>query len=313
MTGLLDLPAELIYSIHLFSLSPDLPSVNRHLHSILTHSSPTHKATYLHLRHPRSLAHAIRYPICDLQVVNAFERLASNSKKKKKQKQKDKDKDNKDSQEQDDTTPDLIKLKLRCSELPKRLVRGLGTTNTTKGGGVGGPTHIPLLKYMLETYSSSPNSHKGYFLARAVLAKDMSLIRLLLRHGADPALKDGWAVNAAVGTGDLALVKLLMERGIDREDSLEESGIDKPDEFKRQNDADGPDARKKRRRSSLEKAQGGGGKRRKMESESRCEPTHTMLEAAVRGQHWHIVDYLTSRGALPSMDVLNMLITWTPL
>ncbi|KAK4700390.1 hypothetical protein P7C70_g5855, partial [Phenoliferia sp. Uapishka_3] len=146
---------------------------------------------------------------------------------------------------------------------------------------------------MLENYRSSPNSQGGYFLARAVLANHLPLIRLLLSHGADPAMKNGWAVNAAIGAGDLGLVKLLMERETEREAAGEVGELE----------TEGGGGKGKKRRKSGEG--GGGGKRRKMES--RCEPTSAMLAAAVKSQQWAIADYLTAKGALPSLEVLKML------
>ncbi|KAL8283914.1 hypothetical protein RQP46_005346 [Phenoliferia psychrophenolica] len=256
-TSLQDLPAELLYSIHHLSLSSTLPQVSSHLHLLLSHSSPYHKASFLALRHPkRTLAHAIKYPICTLPVLLALERLSTTSTGKKRK-------------------------PLRCTELPKRLVRA-----------VDAELDLALLTHMLEAYGSSPNSHKGYFLARAVLANHLPLIRLLLAHGGDPALKDGWAVNAAIGRGDLPLVRLLMEREVVRDAIGEEEGED---------EVKGAKGKKRRRTSG-----GGGGKRRKME-DLRCEPTSGMLEAAVRGQQWAIVDYLTARGAKPNLEVLKLL------
>ena len=241
---------QLIYDIHHLSLSSTLSQVSQHLHSLLSASSPRHKATFLLLRHPkRPLAHGIRYPICTLPVVYALERLALAREKK-----------------------------LKCPELPKRLARGVSSPSTAT------ELDLELLEHMLVKYNASPNSHKGYLLARAVLAQHEPLIRLLVAHGADPALKDGWAVNAAIGQGDLALVKLLLEREVVRGDGIDEDG----DECVGKS--------KKRRRTS---ADGGGGKRRRMEN--RCEPTSAMLEMAVRAGQWAIVDYLTARGPLLSL------------
>lgn len=247
---------QLLYAIHHLSISPSLPYVSSHLLALFTHATPTHKATYLALRHPkRTLAHAVRYPICDLEVVHALERLNERRGGKA----------------------------LKCAELPKRLVRGIGVASpsnadppTQPPASIEGVLNLELLSYLLTTYSASPNSHNGYFLARAVLAAHLPLVRLLLSHGADPALKKGWAVSAAIAQGDLALVKVLMERELDRSD---DGG-----------DGERVEGGKKRRKSG-----GGGGKRRKMEV--RCEPTGEMLEAAVRAQQWVIVDYLKARGA----------------
>lgn len=209
---------------------------------MFSYSSSTHRASYLLARHPRStLSHAIKYGICTLPVLHELERLSAAQGKKK----------------------------LKCGELPRRLVKGLGQ---------GEEVDLPMMEYLLGEYEASPNSKKGYFLARAVVARHDPLIRLLLSHGADPGMKDGWTVVQAIGLGDLALVKLLMEReavtgGCEEVEELEVVEIGK-----------------KRRRSS----EGGGGKRRKMEE--RCRATDAMLEAAVRAEKWDIVHYLRSKG-----------------
>ncbi len=56
------------------------------------------------------------------------------------------------------------------------------------------------------------HEHRGYPLARAVLAGDVALIRFLLDRGADPALKEGLAMQIAVKRGDVALCRMLYER-----------------------------------------------------------------------------------------------------
>ncbi|GAA5871949.1 hypothetical protein JCM8547_006198 [Rhodosporidiobolus lusitaniae] len=253
-----DLPVELLLHIHLLSLSSALPTVSRHLHALFAGSSPYHRARFLLLRHERkTLSHAVKYPICSLEVIHVLERFAGAKKRK-----------------------------LKCPQLPRRVVMGLGS----KGGDV----DLPLITYLLERYGADPNSKKGYPLARAVFARHLPLIRLLLKHGADPSLKDGWAVTTAIANGDGDLVKLLMEREPDREEvggEAEEVVV---------MGKDGKSAKKRRRDST-----GGGGKRRKMED--RCKATKEMLETAVKAKQWAIVDYLTAKGALPSINVLCML------
>ncbi|KAM0786964.1 hypothetical protein ACM66B_002383 [Microbotryomycetes sp. NB124-2] len=218
VTSIHDLPAELVWSIHLLSLSPTLPCASRHLYSIFHDAPPSHKAMYLTLKHDKStLSHAIKYPICDLDVVHALERIAQRRHKQ-----------------------------LRCSELPRRLVNGLSSDSAQSH------FDFELVKYLLERYSASPNSKSGYILARAVFARHEPLIKLLLKHGADPSLKNGWAVLAAIGMGELHLVKLLLER-----DERDEAVVDSSDELveqspsgkRRRNSQNG--GRTKRRRLEL--------------------------------------------------------------
>lgn len=246
---------QLLYHIHLLSLSPFLPQVSSHLATLFSLSTPSHRAQYLLARHERStLSHSIKYAICDLGVVRALERIAQGRGKR-----------------------------LRCAELPRRLVQGLARAEdgvAADGEAREGSTAVdlPLLRYLLERYEASPNSKKGYFLARAVFARHIPLIRLLLAHGADPALKGGWAVTTAIGFGDLDLVKMLLEREVERDDV--------PDEV----ELEGWNARKRRGSGG-----GGGGKRRKMEE--RCVATTEMLEVAIKGQQWDIATYLMAKGA----------------
>lgn len=154
---------------------------------------------------------------------------------------------------------------------------------------------MPLFTYLLQEYHASPNSKKGYLLARAVYARHLPLIRLLLRHGADPALGEGFAMNAAIGQGDLGLVKLLMEREVEREGEEEEEQVVEEEEEEGENDLG--EKKKRRRRSST----GGGGKRRKVGDESgdRVTATRKMLEVAIKGKHRAIQEYLQGKGEWP--------------
>ncbi|GAA5836888.1 hypothetical protein JCM9279_007690 [Rhodotorula babjevae] len=273
MLTLEDLPFELLMQVHLLSLSHALPCVSRHLRAVFSATTPHHRARFLYLRHDhKTLAHAIKYPSCTLDVVHALERLAKSRGKR-----------------------------LKCSTLPRRLVKGLGKSGGGKVGSDGADQNddaidLELIAYLLDTYKASPNSHDGYPLARAVFARHLPLIRLLLEYGADPALKDGWAVTTAIANGDADLVKLLMEREVERDDAegpLHEVVLER----------EGGQSSKKRRRDSS----GGGGKRRRVAVGDRCRATKEMLETAVKAKQWGIVDYLTAKGAPPSLNVLAML------
>lgn len=259
---------QLLYDIHLLSLSSTLPLVSRHLHSVFTHSSPHHKARFLAASHPRStLQHATRYPICSLPVIHALERIKTLW----------------------DNRPGH---KLRCPELPRRLLKGLGasataTTQPITGADDWDTTRLPVIEYLLDKYQASANSRNGYFLARAVLARHLPFVNLLLRHDADPSLNDGYAVNVAIGTGDIALVKLLMEREPDPRPTEEL-------EVAEEGEVDGRRKKKKKRRRESDGGGGGGGKRRKVQD--RCKATSKMLEVATKEENWEMVTYLQSKG-----------------
>ncbi|KAG9050120.1 hypothetical protein FS837_007645 [Tulasnella sp. UAMH 9824] len=57
-----------------------------------------------------------------------------------------------------------------------------------------------------------PDSHRGYFLARAVHLNHEPLVDLLLAHGASPLEKDGVAVKFAIGRKDERMVRKLISK-----------------------------------------------------------------------------------------------------
>jgi len=138
---------------------------------------------------------------------------------------------------------------------------------------------------LLDKYQASANSRNGYFLARAVLARHLHFVKLLLRHDADPSLNDGYAVNVAISTGDIALVKLLLEREPDPRPTEELEVVE---------DGEGDGRRKKNKKRRRESDGGGGGKRRKVQD--RCKATSKMLEVAMKEENWEMVTYLQSKG-----------------
>lgn len=151
---------------------------------------------------------------------------------------------------------------------------------------------MDFVKYLLDKHGCSPDSSNGYFLARAVFAKHIELVDLLLSYGASPDMNDGWAVRNAISDGDLAMVRRLLEltppSTSEQEDSL------------CTNDYERDDKAKKRRRSDADKSS----PRKRRKVEMRCKPTPKMLSTAVQAQQWPIVDYLTSKGA-PSCPLLR--------
>ena len=160
------------------------------------------------------------------------------------------------------TAPPLI-----CPELPRRLFRSLSTHATTIP---------PLLEHLYCVLPTPPdaNSHRGYPLCRAVLTRNQPLIRFLLKHGADPALRDGLAVEVAISGGDVEIVKLLVEN-----DNHTLSGG--------RNDSgnSGPKA----------------GKRRRLSLSTRLEITPRLVEAAMRSGHDKIVQYFVhEKGECPA-------------
>lgn len=143
------------------------------------------------------------------------------------------------------------------------------------------------------------------------------MIQLLLKHGADPGLKQGWAVVTAIMSGStgtstsqegqegegkgtrLELVRGLIERGYplpypaqedteEERESLLENGKKENQRNKKQ--------KKKRKRVREEDDDASKKNHKKVKFEDRCKPTAEMLEIAVKTKQWDIVDYLTKKG-----------------
>lgn len=101
----------------------------------------------------------------------------------------------------DDPSPSLS-----CGILPRRIFRHQRSTTDTLCSPV-----PPLLEHLFSRYTPSPNSHRGYPLARAVLHGDTPLTAFLLTHGADPAEKDFLAVEIALTRRDIRVLRLLID------------------------------------------------------------------------------------------------------
>jgi hypothetical protein len=95
---------------------------------------------------------------------------------------------------------------LKCTTLPRRIFRHPRLTTDALHTPI-----PPLLSHLFEKYTPSPNSHRGYPLARAVLHGDTHLVRFLRRHGADPAEKAFLAVEIALMRKDLGILRILID------------------------------------------------------------------------------------------------------
>ncbi|WVQ73344.1 hypothetical protein IAR50_002912 [Cryptococcus sp. DSM 104548] len=211
--SLVDLPVELIQHIHLLAHNPFLPHTSRYIYASLHAASPHYTASYLlslYLPYGPSeiLLRALRHPVCDIHVVQALgeqwekrRRLPTGKStvtsfdpmlgKRARSRSRSWSK-----------SPEPAIPSLSVRELPRRLFRVSKPEP---------PIH-PMITYLFEAYSPSPNSHKGYPLCRAVLQHNLPLITFLLVHGADPSLKDFMAVEIAISMKDLQMVRMLIER-----------------------------------------------------------------------------------------------------
>jgi len=128
---------------------------------------------------------ALRYPICDQAVLSVIVKLLVDRKGAGQR--------------------TLI-------QLPRRLFRSLSPPHS---GWTKDDEPIPFLQYLFsnpEIPSINTNCHEGYALTKAVHARFISLVELLLDNRASPKTHDRLAVKVAVRQKSLAMLKLLVER-----------------------------------------------------------------------------------------------------
>ncbi|KAG8933123.1 hypothetical protein FRC02_012415 [Tulasnella sp. 418] len=217
-----DLPVELLYEIMLFSKSPSLPLVSRHLHQVFSSTPTSYKVEYL-LEVTNSISPErpsfrkviekwLSHPICDLSVLQALEKRYVHP--------------------VHNLTEELIKPHFR---LPKLLFKNL---KPSSGGSDPGTQVLPLLEYLYRKRSiqvtsihlspimallrgspqageyeiipiplPDPDSRRGYPLIRAVYGRSSSLVQFLLDKHADPWAGGAMAIKVAVSQKNLQLVK----------------------------------------------------------------------------------------------------------
>ncbi|RXK35798.1 hypothetical protein M231_06937 [Tremella mesenterica] len=250
--------------------------------------------------------------------------------------------------EEDVKTQDRIKIgPLSCVELPRRLfrpplllptpsskpARASQTTVSSSNQRTQDPLSVnetfsptptlhPLLIYLFSTYSPSSNSHKGYPLCRAILARDVMLIQFLLHHGADPSVKGWMALELAIHMKDLELVRMLVDRNwVERQTSsgvsylskratISKDGVVKGSEPMRAMEIPGNDGREGRGSTA------GGGESvqgREEEVNGRCkkrrrisitiDPKFVDL-AMKKGAHDVVEYFVKEKGIMPSLGTI---------
>ncbi|KIL67508.1 hypothetical protein M378DRAFT_259043 [Amanita muscaria Koide BX008] len=184
------LPVELLHDIHLLALNHALPCSSKHLYQVFKWATPTCIAQYIVFRtnYPKedesyTITKALRYPVCNQNVIEALFRLLSFGK--------------------------VQQQTVKC-KLPKRLFRNLKSESGVQQDN-GDP--LPFLRCLYATpgLSPDPNSHQGYALSRAVHARHGPLIQFLLDQGASPSCGYGLSVMFAIKQKDLCLVRMLIE------------------------------------------------------------------------------------------------------
>ncbi|KAG6833373.1 hypothetical protein H0H87_007990 [Tephrocybe sp. NHM501043] len=161
-------------------------------------------------------------------------------------------------------------------DVPRRLFRSLAPD--TEHINWEKDPRFAFLQYLLNSPGipdPNLNSFDGYALTKAVHARYVPLVRLLLKHGADPQRKNCLAIFVAIRQQDLTLVKLLIER--DDSPYTELPGI---------------------------------GKRKRRKFEDRVIANAAMLRAAVKCGAKDIIDYLSyEKGCVPDIPTLRLMTT----
>jgi len=185
---------QILYEIQLYSLSESLPLVCRRFYTIVKSASPFFHAQYILGRIVREkknslseiYSRALRYPICDQQVVQSIRHLVKEL----------------------NFTPQEKESLVR---LPARIFR-----NLRSGSSLTAPDEpLPLLRYLWDCPDIPKldlNYPNGYPLTKAVHTKFVPLITFLLDRHASPKCHDRLAVKVAIRKKDLGLLKLLVER-----------------------------------------------------------------------------------------------------
>ncbi|KAJ9097588.1 hypothetical protein QFC21_004622 [Naganishia friedmannii] len=225
MANLDDLPVDILYEIHLLSLSEHLPLINRYLYAALSHPTVTRAARWLirkyyysssnarQQRDSRWLCKALECGVCDLEVLQELERIWRDEERSVSLITATPNDAASSATIGDSNTARPRREPLTCPLLPKRIFRHRRSTTSTLAFPI-----PPILHHLFTTYTPSPNSHRGYPLCRAVMYADIPLINYLLRRGADPAEKDFLALQIGISRRDMRVVRLLVDGPGDEEE-----------------------------------------------------------------------------------------------
>ncbi|PCH42238.1 hypothetical protein WOLCODRAFT_132263 [Wolfiporia cocos MD-104 SS10] len=294
------LPIEILYEIHHYAASQELPLVCRHLYAVFKFAPSSVHAEYLlrrcHTGNPASLISLVlRYPLCTQSVIEAILRSPA-------------------------CPPSVQKDRQLPLELPRRLFRTLaprpsGTPlhnrhrRQSREGWSENDHPLPFLRYLYDHPrfpAPDTNAHDGYALTRAVHAGFMPLVRFLLENGASPAYKDGLAVMVAIRQKDLSMVRLLIERDGRQRVGATAERRGKADADTEPRGIAAMDAELARKRGGAQ-AQGAiSAKKRRLED--RMTATPAMLKMAVKSGAQDIANYLVQeKGCVPDMRTIDLL------
>ncbi|KAH7341841.1 hypothetical protein B0J17DRAFT_276191 [Rhizoctonia solani] len=273
-TGLLDLPAELLFEIHAYSVSTYLPLTNKYLLQTFRYAPPCCRAHFILGRLDPSaplvpenvLESALSYPMCTDSALDFLEHiyplaLLPRSKLKAVR-----------------VSPGRWMFRnLQSQPKPKRRRKhGSNPVPAPPSSSSTNPRSNPLafLQSLESRYTLSFSANGSAFaLAMCVRAgpAQRPLLQLLLRNGADPSAKSCLPLQIAAALGDLDALKLMIEPS----DEQQSQGI----------------AGRKRRRI-----------------EDRVQPTNKVLSAAVKERHIEVAEWLMhEKGVVPDMATMQML------
>ncbi|CEL55349.1 hypothetical protein RSOLAG1IB_01359 [Rhizoctonia solani AG-1 IB] len=273
-TGLLDLPAELLFEILAYSTSAYLPLANKHLLHTFHHAPPSCRAYFIlgRIEHPAPLAPeliiqtALSYPICTETVLDFLEHtspLAMLSQSRIKAVRVS------PGRWLFRNLPRQVKLKRRRKHSSSSAPVPVFSSSISSR--INPLAFLESLERRYTLAFSPPGS--AFALAMCVRAgpAQYPLLQVLLRTGADPGAKSCLPLQIAAASGDLDALKLMIEPSPDQQ------------------------------------AQGAtGGKRRRVED--RVQPTTKVLLEAVKGKHIEVAEWLMhEKGIIPDMATMRMI------
>jgi hypothetical protein len=324
VTGLKDLPVELLYTIHLLALSPSFPLVSSHLYNTFKNSSYTFKAQYLiskiirdHFnsepwdplgcyrnRHPVGyLTIALRYSLCDRQVFDAvikeMERINESGSELSGMPERSEEEEV-ERRRRLESDRERWKRYHPTIELPRRLFRNLTAPASSA------PLQSSTSSYLKLIPPWTDRSQPLPFL-RHIISKQTSLTpQETLRLNVDSY--EGYALVRAVHARFVPLVQFLLDQGAS---PMMRDGLAVLVAI-RSKDLHMTRILIERTEQAASGIAGGStsstgrGKKRKLED--RVTISSEMLKAAIQCDARDIVDYLMNeKGCVPDMSMLKLL------
>ncbi|OAV86920.1 hypothetical protein PTTG_10485 [Puccinia triticina 1-1 BBBD Race 1] len=303
MPTLLSLPIEILHDIHLLSTSEHLPIICKQLlHVYSRTTSARYRALFLWRKYVLKEAEDAQRPLERNSDVERRSRAKSSSGGRERRKKVRWDAILATpacsmevlqilrgfySDPLPSDPPEIPKIKIPA--LPTRLFKALSSKPSDDSTADDHTDELEqafrYIDLLLTDYGTSPDKLGGYPLARSVLSGNLAFIRLLLDHGARPAIKDNLVIMVAIETGDLELLRLLVEPAYIH-----------PDE-----------SRLPLTHCCLNKNTPDSSNHKKLKLEDRVQITDQMLEKAIKRRHAPMARYFIERGARPTLETIRMI------